>query len=280
MNKELITVFTENSEVGECPLWDAKTGIFRYLDIRGKCIWAKESDDFLKIALPQQIGCMALCENGDLLLGLEDAVYRMDKSGNLTRAHQEIKLKGRRINDGKVGPDGAFYFGTTDSNGEGAFYRLCDGFLTELFENCQCSNGIDWTYDGKHMYYIDSPKHLVEIFDFDITSGKLSNRRPFVSLPETAGLPDGMTLDENDNLWIALWDGGRVICIDTKTAKITDEIPVPCPKVSCCTFGGQNLSDIYITTAAMTDTENFSEAGNVFKTNMGVKGKSIYYYKY
>lgn len=278
----MILVCNKNSEVGECPVWDTKTQSLFFLDIRGKCIWKKSSkaSDFKKIVLPQQIGCMALCENGDLLVALEDAIYRMVDEGKFIKAHQHIKIKGRRFNDGKVGPDGAFYLGTTDDNGEGAFYRLRNGILTELFDKCGCSNGIDWTADGKHMYYIDSPKQMVEIFDFDVISGKLSERRKFVDIPKGSGLPDGMTLDENDNLWVALWNGHRVICIDKETKEILSEIRVPCPKATCCVFGGSDLSELYITTAAMSDTNEYPQAGNTFKKVVGVKGRPVNFYKY
>lgn len=282
LEHKLILISEENSEVGEGPLWDPRTETFLFLDIRGKCIRKLNSktDVDEKISLPQQIGCMALCENGDLLVALEDAIYRMSPDGELKKAHQDIKIKGRRFNDGKIGPDGAFYLGTTDESGNGAFYRLRDGTLTELFDKCSCSNGLEWTADGLYMYYIDTPKHIVEIFDFDINTGELSNRRKFTDMPAGSGIPDGMTLDDNGNLWIALWDGHRVICVDKDTKKIIDEVPVPCPKASCCTFGGKELNELYITTAAMTDCGEFPKAGYTFKTILKTKGKPINYYKY
>lgn len=282
MNHELIEVNTANSQVGEGPLWDARTNTFLSLDILGKCIWKRDPKTLKidKIDLPQQIGCMAICENGDMLVALEDAVYRMSGGNKLVKAHQDIKIKGRRFNDGKIGPDGAFYLGTTDSNGEGAFYRLKDGVLTELFDKCNCSNGIEWTSDNKYMYYIDTPKQMVEIFDFDVETGNLSNRRKFVDIQKELGCPDGMTLDENDDLWVALWDGKKIIHIDKNTKEIVDEIEVPCLKASCCTFGGENMNELYITTAAKEDTSEYPKAGYTFKVILDVKGKPVNYYKY
>ncbi len=279
MKKDLIIVDKNNSIVGEGPIWDVKTNTFMFLDIRGKCIIKRTSNSDEKIELPAQIGCMALCENGDLLVALEDAVYRMS-NGTLVPAHQDIKIKGRRFNDGKVGPDGSFYVGTTDDNKEGAFYRLKDGILTELFDGCGCSNGLEWTNDKKFMYYIDTPKQMVEIFDFDMESGEITKRRKFMDIPKNWGAPDGMTLDSNDDLWIALWGGNKVIHINKETKKIVSEIPVPCPKASCCAFGGKDLNELYITTAAMTDTEEYPKAGNTFKAVLDVKGKPINYYRY
>lgn len=282
MKHELIVVNTANSEVGEGPVWDKRNESFLSLDILGQCIWGQnsKSGEPEKTDLPQQIGCMAICENGDKLVALQDGVYRMTASGKLTKAHQDIQIKGRRFNDGKVGPDGAFYLGTTDANGNGAFYRLKDGLLTELFDKCNCSNGLDWTSDGKTMYYIDTPKQMIEMFDFDVKTGELSNRRKFVDIPKDIGCPDGMTLDENDNLWVALWNGHKVIHIDKNTGKIIDQIDVPCPKASCCTFGGKEMNELYITTAAKEDLAEYPSAGNTFKTVLTVKGRAINYYKY
>ena len=282
MEEKIHLVYDGNLEVGENPLWDFKNERLLFLDIRGKCVYVKNKDnaEFFEISLPQQIGCAAFCENGDLLFGMEDGVYRMNARGTLVKAHQDVKIKGRRFNDGKVGPDGAFYLGTTDNNGEGAFYKLKNGRLEELFDKCACSNGIEFTSDSKHMYYIDSLRHMVEIFDFDASCGALSNRRKFVDIPNEWGLPDGMTLDENGNLWVALWDGHRIIQIDKDRGVVINEISVPCPKASSCAFGGDDLSELYITTAAMTDTSEYPKAGQVFKVRPGVNGKEINYYKW
>ena len=282
MDKQLFIVNNANSLVGEGPLWDVKTNTFLFIDIRGKCIWKHglQSAECTKIDLPQQIGCMGICENGDLLVALEDAIYRMGKNGNLVKAHQDIKIKGNRFNDGKVGPDGAFYAGTTDSDNKGAFYRLKDGVLTELFDGCGCSNGLEWTADEKLMYYIDTPRQMIEIFDFDKESGALTNRRKFMDIPAELGKPDGMTLDENGDLWVALWDGSNVIHIDKNTKTIKNKITVPCPKASCCAFGGADLNELFITTAGFYDTEKYPKAGKTFKIIPGVKGKAINYYRY
>ena len=281
MKKHLNIIYSANLEVGENPIWDFQNEAILFIDIRGKCIYRKyqEQISFKKILLPQMVGCLALCEGGDILVALEDGVYRINREGELSLAHQKIRIKGARFNDGKIGPDGAFYLGTADDQGKGAFYRLRDGYLEELFDRCECSNGIDWTSDAETMYYIDSPRQAAEAFDFDALSGELSNRRKFIDIPKEWGLPDGMTLDEDDNLWVALWGGHRVIQIDKRTKEIINEVQVPCPKASSCAFGGKDLSEFYITTAAKTDVSSYPCAGNVFKIVPGVRGKKINYYK-
>lgn len=278
---DLTPIYEGCLEVGESPLWDFYNGELLFVDILGKSLYVKKdkSPNFERIILPQKIGCVALCENGDILLALEDAVYRMNKAGKMSLAHQKIKIKGDRFNDGKVGPDGAFYLGTADKDGGGAFYRLRDGQLEELFGGCACSNGIDWTLDSKTMYYIDSPRQRIEAFDFDISKGEISNRRKFKDISSEWGIPDGMILDEEDDLWVALWGGGRVIRIDKGSGEVINEIILPCPKVSSCTFGGYDLSKLYITTASKEDASLYPHAGKVFAVSLGVKGKKINYYK-
>ena len=282
MIHDLCIIYDGNLEVGENPIYHPEDDRLFFIDIRGMSYFSvsPRAHDLVKTDLSTQIGCLAFCENGDLLLGLENGVYRTSKGGNLSLIHERIKIKGRRFNDGKIGPDGAFYLGTTSDDGNGAFYRVRDGHIEELFDSVSCSNGIDFTSDGQTMYYIDSPNQTVEAFDFDIEKGKIYNRRSFFNVPREWGLPDGMTLDENDNLWVALWGGHRVIQIDKDKKEIINEILLPCPKVSSCAFGGTDLSELYITTAAMSDTKEYPKAGNVFKVLPGVKGKKMNYYKW
>ena len=195
--------------VAEGPLWDDRNNTLLYVDILGECIFKMdyETGEIQKIDVGQQIGCMALCENGDLLLAMQDGIYRMNDRGEKTLAHQPIGIKGRRFNDGKVGPDGCFYVGTTDDGGAGAFYRLKDGLIEELFDGCGCSNGLDWSLDGKRMFYCDTPLQKIEVFDFDANTHSLSGRRTFAEIPEELGKPDGFCMDEKDNIRLGLWDG-------------------------------------------------------------------------
>lgn len=268
--------------VGEGPLWDDRNGKLLFLDIRGACIFIMDyaTDEIKKIPVGQQIGCMALCENGDLLLAMEDGIYRMDQAGRQTLAHQPMKIKGRRFNDGKVGPDGCFYVGTTDNNNEGAFYRLKDGVLEELFDRCGCSNGLDWSADETLMYYCDTPKQKIEVFDFDAEHHTLSGRRTFVEIPERLGKPDGFTMDCEDNIWLGLWDGSAILRIEAGSGAFTDTLEVPARKASCCCFAGEALDDMIITTASMEDAQTCPGSGYVYRIKVPAKGKLPFRYRY
>ncbi len=265
-----------NCAVGEGPVWDEKTGTLWQVDIRGKCLYKLAGGSRTKIDLPQKVGCMAISETGRVLVAMEDGVYWLD---SMTLAHQPVKLKGERFNDGKVGPDGAFYLGTVGANGSGAFYRLADGVLTELFDGCYCSNGLDWTADERTMVYTDSLFYKVELFDFDKEAGNLSNRRTLREFPEEWGKPDGLTVDAEDNILLAFWDGHGILHMDGKTGETVGKIETPCPKASCCSFGGADFKTLYITTAAMDDVPQYPDAGKTFALEMPVGGKPVYYYK-
>ncbi len=265
-----------NCIVGEGPVWDPRTDTFWQVDLRGKCLYKTKDSVQEKILLPQKPGCLAISETGRVLVGLEDGVYWLD---TMSLAHQPVKIKGDRFNDGKVGPDGAFYLGTVSKDGTGAFYRLFHGELTEVFDGCYCSNGLDWTADQRTMVYTDSVLYKLELFDFDSRSGDISNRRTFKEIPQEWGKPDGLTLDEKDDIWLALWDGHRAIHIDGKTAEIIESIEFPCPKVSCCAFGGADMKTFFVTTAAMEDVETYPRAGQTFAVKMSVSGRKIYYYE-
>lgn len=268
-------------QVGEGPIWDADNNNMIFLDILGKCIFIADysSGDIKKINVGQMVGCMALCENGNILLGMEDGVYRLNDKGDIILAHKPTKIKGERFNDGKVGPDGCFYLGTSDKNGEGAFYRFRDGELTELFSGCGCSNGLDWSVDETKMFYCDSPLHKIEVFDFDKENNNISGRRTFAEIDMSLGTPDGLTIDTEDNLWVALWDGEAVIKINTD-GKITEKVDIPAKKSSSCCFAGKNLEDLIITSASKGDEKYYPLAGYVFKENVGAKGRKSYKYKY
>ena len=266
--------------VGEGPLWDDKKGELLFVDILGECIFRLDyaTGKIQKINVGQQVGCLALCENGDLLLAMQDGVYRMNGEGEISLAHEKTQIKGRRFNDGKVGPDGCFYVGTTDDCGEGAFYRLQDGVLAELFDKCYCSNGLDWSNDGTKMFYCDTLRYMIEVFDFNAETHSLSNRRCFVNIPRELGLPDGFCMDENENIRLGLWDGGAILEIKAD-GSFGEKIEVPAKKASCCAFAGDALSDLVITTAAKNDTEEYPLAGYVFKKEMAIKGKKTFRYR-
>lgn len=280
MYEHLEVLFDTPLLVGECPTWDERKHRLLFVDIRGKCYYSFDyaTGQTQKTDVDQMLGCLALCENGDLLLSMENGIYRTGANGALALAHQPLVLKGDRFNDGKVGPDGCYYVGTAGENFSGAFYRLQDGILTELFDGCGCSNGLDWSADGKTMYYIDSPTQKAEKFVF--ASHTVSNRQVVAEIPSALGCGDGMTIDARGDLWLALWGGSCVQHIEASTGRVLQTVPLPAKQVSSCCFAGDDLRDLIITTASVrTDPLQQPMAGKIFRYRTDVPGVPINRYR-
>jgi D-xylonolactonase len=155
----------------------------------------------------------------------------------------------------------------------GRLYRLDrDGTFTVVLEGIGVSNGMGFTPDRKRMYYTDSRKREIYLFDYDRKTGAITNQRVFVRTPEGEGIPDGMTVDAEGYIWSARWDGG---CLVRYAPDGTEEqrIAFPARKVSCPTFGGPDYADIYVTTAGgQNKAEEGQGAGALFRLNLGIRG--------
>jgi len=143
-----------------------------------------------------------------------------------------------------------------------------------MFSNVSISNGIAWSLDERVMYYIDTPTKQVVQFAFDRVTGQLSDKKVVFTVPEQLGYPDGMTIDENGHLWVALWGGGRITKWDPKTGGLLQMIPFPAKNITSACFGGPTMDILYVTSASVdTDLSVYPEAGCVFAvTGLGVRG--------
>jgi sugar lactone lactonase YvrE len=158
-----------------------------------------------------------------------------------------------------------------ETEGAGSLYSLEKHLqVRKLLDNLSISNGMGWSPDYSTMYLIDSPTKKVFAFDYDLTTGNISNRRVAVTIPEElAGFPDGMTVDTEGTIWVALWAGFKVTRWNPHTGKLLQSISVPAPNVTSCTFGGSNLNELYITTARKDMNQaalnQYPYAGSVFR---------------
>lgn len=269
-NIELIT--DARCIVGEGPIWDKENNRLIMVDIQGKRLrfidW--KSLKVRDTVLSQQTGFVLLGDDGELYGGAEDGIYRIASDGEMHRYSKPCSIKGERFNDGKVASDGRLYAGTFSRDYSAAFYRMeYDGTLTELFDGVGNSNGLDWSPDGKIMYYNDTPTKRTDSFSF--AGGELSSRKKLISYQN--GNPDGMCIDADGNLWTALWGTGEAVCVNPKNGKIIDKIELPVSQVACCAFGGADMKTLIITTAAhgiMLKEEPL--AGAVFAVDLSVGG--------
>jgi sugar lactone lactonase YvrE len=185
-----------------------------------------------------------------------------------------------RFNDGKCDPRGRFWVGTLCERApwnSGALYCLdTDGSIEIKLERIQCSNGLVWSRDEQTFYYIDTSTQEIWGFCYDAEKATLGDKRTVARIPKTIGSPDGMTIDEHDRLWVALWNGGRVICVEPKRGSVEFELPVPAQNVTSVAFGGSELDELYITTASvgLSADERRSQplAGALFRSRLPFRG--------
>jgi sugar lactone lactonase YvrE len=195
-------------------------------------------------------------------------------------ADVEADLQDQRMNDGKCDPAGRFWAGTMaldKRRGAGALYRLdADGRVHRMLDEVSISNGLDWSNDGRLMYYVDTPTRSVDVFDFDVATGAIANRRSLARVEPDEGWPDGLTLDADGYIWVALWCGAAVRRY-APDGTLDRVVAVPTTYPTSCAFGGSDLGDLYITTAAtaLTPDERLREplAGGLFRCRPGVHGR-------
>ncbi|WP_432153110.1 SMP-30/gluconolactonase/LRE family protein [Streptomyces tricolor] len=238
--------------LGEGPTWDPATGRLIWLDILGMRLHTYDPASGRRTVrtTPQHIGAAKPRAGGGLVLNLRDGVGLLDPDGTFRWLHHE-PVPGRRANDAAVAPDGSLWAGTMrydEAPGGGTLSRLTgDGTVRTVLPDVAVSNGTGWSPDGRLMYYIDSPTRRVDVFDHD-ADGRVGNRRPLVEIEEGAGFPDGLTVDAEGCVWVALWGGGAVRRY-TPSGDLDRVITLPTPRTTACAFGGPDLTDLYITTA-------------------------------
>ncbi|MFB0617177.1 SMP-30/gluconolactonase/LRE family protein [Streptomyces sp. AGS-58] len=237
--------------LGEGPTWDPATGRLIWLDILGMRVHTYDPATGRRTvrATEQHVGAVKPRAGGGLVLNLRDGVGLLDPDGTFRWLHHE-PVAGRRANDAAVAPDGSLWAGTMrydEATGGGTLSRLTgDGSVRTVLADVTVSNGTGWSPDGSLMYYVDTPTRRVDVFDHDADG--VRDRRPLVEIEEGAGFPDGLTVDADGCVWVALWDGGAVRRY-TPDGVLDRVIRVPAPRTTACVFGGPALTDLYITTA-------------------------------
>jgi sugar lactone lactonase YvrE len=235
--------------LGEGPTWDGERLL--WIDILGARLHTYDpvSGHRTVRVLDQHIGAVKPRAGGGLVLNLRDGVALLDPDDSLRWLHHE-PVPGRRANDAAVAPDGSLWAGTMrydEAPGGGTLSRItADGTHHTVLDDVAVSNGTGWSPDGRLMYYIDSPTRRVDVFDHH--DGHIGSRRTLVEIEDGAGFPDGLTVDADGCVWVALWDGGAVRRY-TPGGELDRVITLPTPRVTACAFGGPDLSDLYITTA-------------------------------
>ncbi|GGU76752.1 calcium-binding protein [Streptomyces filipinensis] len=253
------------AELGEGPTWDPATGRLIWLDILGMRVHTYDPATGRRTSrtTEQHVGAVKPRTGGGLVLNLRDGVGLLDPDGAFRWLHHE-PVTGRRANDAAVAPDGSLWAGTMrydEAPGGGTLSRLTgDGAVETVLPDVTISNGTGWSPDGRLLYYVDTPTRRVDVFGHD--GGRVNGRRPLVEIEEGAGFPDGLTVDADGCVWVALWDGGAVRRY-TPRGELDRVIRVPAARTTACAFGGADLTDLYITTARVGLTAPHPLAGSL-----------------
>jgi sugar lactone lactonase YvrE len=248
--------------LGEGPCWDAADATLYWVDVPVGQVHALDADgQHHSWEASQPVGAVALRAAGGLALAAVD--------------HGQ---PGVRMNDGACDRAGRFYAGSMaadESPGMGALYRLDpDHRLTRLMSGIGISNGIGWSPDERQMYYVDSLDHRLDVLDYDAATGEVGERRPLVEIGGGGAVPDGLTVDADGGIWVAVWGGGAVHRY-RPDGVLTATVELPAAYVTCPTFGGADLKTMYITTAAGPG----DGAGRLFTFRPGVTGLPTHPYR-
>ncbi len=268
------------AQLGEGPAWDAKTHTLYWVDILGKRIYYHRDGENGLIQLDDMPGCLAPCKDGNLIVAARASLLTLEPATVKTTFLASVsEPANNRFNDGKCDPAGRFLAGTMDMDekaASGALYSFDGAKVTRLLDGVRISNGLAWSPDYKTFYYIDTPTRAVRAFDYDLSSGEIANPRVVIRVPEALGWPDGMTSDADGCLWIAMWGGAQVTRWDARTGGLLEQIRVPAKNATACVFGGQDLNELYITSARVgleeADLTEYSLSGSLMRVRTGFRG--------
>jgi sugar lactone lactonase YvrE len=238
--------------VGEGPVWDVAEQALYYVDILEKKVfgWDPATGDHREWAVPDMIGSMALCDTGGAIVALVDGIHALDfDSGAVTPlALMEPANPAIQLADGKVDRAGRFVFGTSHRKAAepvGGLYSLDQGTIRQLDSGLTLGNGPCWSPDNTTLYHADSMAHVIYAYDYDLATGGVSNRREFFNTSAWGPIPDGATVDSQGNLWLAVCEGGVVLCI-SPAGEVLREIAMPTRLPASCMFFGPNLDRLFV----------------------------------
>nr|WP_242035113.1 SMP-30/gluconolactonase/LRE family protein [Mesobacillus harenae] len=289
--RTLELVIDAKASLGEGSCWDNTNQLLYWVDILEKKVnlYNPATGDNRVIPLDQSVGAIVPRKSGGAVVALEKGFHflNFDTEEVSPIFNPEEHMQENRFNDGKCDPSGRFWAGTMDVAGKkekGALYCVeTDLNVSKKLTDISISNGLAWSPDHKYMYFIDTPTKKVVRFNYGLETGRIENPLEIVRFSKGEGNPDGMTIDEEGMLWIAHWGGARVSRWNPSTGEQLTVIPIPALNVTSCTFGGSDLSELYITTArtglADKDLAIYPNTGGVFKIKPGVKGLPAYKFK-
>lgn len=280
---------------GECPMWDYRTGMFYWSDMLAGQIFSynPKTGEKKVVCEGKNVSGFTMNEGGGFVCATHQGLYLWDEERGWTEIATEFAGQALHSNDASADAKGRFIFGTTfydqtvgDNFERGRLYSVDEkGGISIIDDGWGLSNGIAFSPDNTIMYVVDTYERVVYAYDYDLETGKATNKRVIVRIPDNEGIPDGMTVDAEGCLWVAQWYGYCVVRYSPE-GEVLLKIHVPSGQTSSVMFGGDDLTDIYVTTAA--EVVRLSAApkgydfdaphnGSTFRFNKGIKGKQEYF---
>lgn len=274
-----------HTEIGESPSWDDRAGVLRFVDAHTGTIYRYEPAGraLRSCTVGQAVGAVVVRESGGIAVAVRDGIGLVDESTGALElvAPIELDARGSRMNDAKCDPAGRLWAGTMALDltpGAGSLYRILpDHSFERVVGEITCSNGLGWSPEGDRMYYIDTFAGGVDVFDFELETGEATNRRRLaVVTPDE--VPDGLAVDSEGHVWVAVFGDG---CIRryAPDGRLAGRLELPGLQPTSVAFGGDDLGDLYITTATIrfgTGQHDHPDAGATLVCRPGVAGTPVH----
>jgi len=263
---------------GEGPVWSPSWGGLRWLDMFAGDILSLDGDTVHRRHVGSMVVTVRPRRAGGAVLALQRGFALEDADGTITELGELWSDPLLRLNEGGCDPDGRFYCGSMafdQKKGAGSLRRLDgDGSVDVVLTKLSISNGLDWSPDGSLAYYNDTATGRVAVFDYSVETG-LTGQRSFAEIPAESGFPDGLTVDSEGGVWVALY-GGSAVRRYTPDGRLDAVVEVAASRVTACTFGGPNLDELFITTSREgLDEGEEALAGSLFRVDAGVTGLPV-----
>jgi sugar lactone lactonase YvrE len=275
-------VVDAHASVGEGPVWDAGRGVLWWVDITAGLVHRFDPHEGIDAAIlvGASVGCVALRGDGSLLVALPDRLSVLDpERGTVEKLLDLPDGQGIRSNDGKCDPAGRLWLGRMADNataGRGSLLRVDpDLAVVPVTSGLTIPNGLGWSEDGRTMYFVDSPCCEVRRYEYDLATGRMGDGRRLIAFPDDGSVPDGLTLDAEGCIWVARWAAGCVVRV-APDGELLERIDFPVSQTTSCAFGGDDLGDLYVTSAhedfGPGDFAREPLAGGLFRCRPGVGG--------
>jgi sugar lactone lactonase YvrE len=279
VSAELEVVHDAGALLGESPVWDERAGALWWVDIAARRVhWHRPGLGDESAAVPEPVGLLVLRESRGVVIGQGANLAVVEELGEPPVPLVEIDAPGQRLNDGHCDAAGRLWTGTDplDDAGVGMLLRVGpDRAVSVCATGVGVSNGVGFSPDDSVLYHVDSAERTVSARAYEVATGTAGEPRVLFSVPAGEGVPDGLAVDAEGSIWLAVFGGWRIDRI-APDGELLDQIPMPVSHPTSCAFGGPDLEDLFVTSAARPLGERQRgeqpHAGALFRLRAGVRG--------